>query len=213
MRNRGSRSGSDPAKIPPYHLPDDHYHQRFNRDTRSLSLDSNMSTKLAISASSNSSSSSPATNMSFYPAPFSAFAVGYDNRHFGHHHHHHHHHRHSVDFTRSPYLTNYEMYTTPQPVDSPYSSHPHHIHRIQSASSLPKSNATAPPTPSSSGPFYDSNNSNTQYIYSNTVVQQRHQQHPSSPIKKEPTDGCSTPQPTCNKPSSTMKNDGYEPWM
>ncbi|CEG79980.1 hypothetical protein RMATCC62417_14381 [Rhizopus microsporus] len=118
MRNRGSRSGSDPAKVPPYHLPDDHYHQRFNRDTRSLSLDSNMSTKLAISASSNSSSSSPATNMPFYPAPFSTFAVGYDNRHFAHHHHHHHH-RHSVDFTRSPYLTNYEMYTTPQPVDSP----------------------------------------------------------------------------------------------
>ncbi|KAG1055337.1 hypothetical protein G6F43_002697 [Rhizopus delemar] len=117
MRHRGSRSGSDPVKAP--YQPDEH--QRFHRDARSLSLDSNMSAKLNA--------------VSFYPAPFSSFA--YDSRPH-HHHHHHHHHRHSVDFSRnspSPYLTNYELYS-PAPLDgshSPYSS----LSRIQSKHNPP----------------------------------------------------------------------------
>ncbi|KAG0735667.1 hypothetical protein G6F57_014006 [Rhizopus arrhizus] len=123
IRHRGSRSGSDPVKAP--YLPEEH--QRFHRDSRSLSLDSNMSAKLNA--------------VSFYPAPFSSFA--YDNRPH-HHHHHHHHHRHSVDFSRnSPYLTNYELYSPATLDGSPYSS----LSRIQS-----KHNP--PPTPSSTTSFY-----------------------------------------------------------
>lgn len=114
VRGRANRSGSDPAGTAPYRpdgwvpLNSMQSSQRFNRDSRSLSMDANMNTKVFPSSS--------ASNTSSF------------NHHYNHHQHHpsyynypsYHHGRHlnnrpSTEFARGTYLPStaggYDMYS------------------------------------------------------------------------------------------------------
>lgn len=151
-----NRSGSDPYRpdsswAPPLHNNNNNganFNPRFNRDSRSLSMDSSMNTKqhgFSASSSSSSSSSTAAAaaaavaaaaanmnstpNSAHYNNNSSSSGSSGSNGYYGHHgygyntsRHNSLNNRHSADYSRSSYM-GYEMYA---PVDNTTASNHHH---------------------------------------------------------------------------------------
>ncbi|CAO3642714.1 unnamed protein product [Mucor hiemalis] len=156
VRGRVNRSGSDPYRpdsswAPPLHNNNNNganFNPRFNRDSRSLSMDSSMNTKqhgFSTSSSSSSSSSTAAAaaaavaaaaanmnstpNSAHYNNNSSSSGSSGSNGYYGHHgygyntsRHNSLNNRHSADYSRSSYM-GYEMYA---PVDNTTASNHHH---------------------------------------------------------------------------------------
>jgi hypothetical protein len=220
VRGRANRSGSDPANNP--YRPDGSWSspmggsfngQRFSRDSRSLSLDSNMNTKaFPHQQVATTSSSSLAYPQGYYNSPSYAYRHGLNNRH-------------SAEFPRSgsSYLptTSYDMYGNSASVDMHHSQNQYHHHnqhqnghhRIpQQISSIYDHHG---PTTSPYGSIYSPTSAapNTQvqaFSYqSKTTIEpttlikeeQKEEQTPQPHFKKSPTtehvgDSPSPPQPT-----------------
>lgn len=116
VRGRVNRSGSDPVGTP--YRPDSSWAslsnsnnmgQRFNRDSRSMSLDSNMNNK-ALTGSAAAAAAAVANNMNYNNTSYYNNGSGYGGYTNGNRHNTLNN-RHSAEFSRSSGYMGYEMYT------------------------------------------------------------------------------------------------------
>ncbi|KAI8367943.1 fork head domain-containing protein [Choanephora cucurbitarum] len=231
VRGRANRSGSDPVGATPYR-PDGwspinniSSSQRFNRDSRSLSMDANMNTKVFPPSSTTSSFSHHYNHPNYYNYS-SSYQQG---RHLNN--------RHSTEFTRSTYLPSttgsYDMYSAAvaaaNNVDSPnYGTYPansrmhpqeNHLNSMYEpqqnnsnsyGNSLYSSHSSAPTTPNilqkpeSSQVETEEDSFATPQPHYKRIQHSPQQQHHGSP---------SPPQPTLDSTSKSIRANNEYDWI